>query len=35
MTLDGSAFLVNRVVKDAALSPINVILNWPALIESR
>ena len=35
MSADGSAFLVNRVVKDASVSPISVILNWPGLVEPR
>ena len=29
---DGQSFLVNRLVHDAAVEPINVVLNWPSLI---
>ncbi len=29
---DGQSFLVNRVVHDAAVEPISVVLNWPSLI---
>jgi eukaryotic-like serine/threonine-protein kinase len=29
---DGQSFLVNRLVHDSAVEPINVVLNWPSLI---
>ena len=30
---DGQSFLVNRVVHDAAVEPISVVLDWPALLK--
>jgi eukaryotic-like serine/threonine-protein kinase len=30
---DGRTFLVNRLIHDAALEPITVVLNWPALLQ--
>ena len=32
---DGQSFLVNRLVHDAAVEPINVVLNWPSLLDQR
>jgi dipeptidyl aminopeptidase/acylaminoacyl peptidase len=32
MALDGQSFLVNRIVHDAAVEPITVVLNWPSLL---
>jgi len=29
---DGQRFLINTVVKEAATSPMSVVLNWPARV---
>ena len=32
LSSDGQTFLINRLVHDAAIEPITVVLNWPALL---
>jgi hypothetical protein len=33
MAPDGQTFLVNRLIHDAALEPITVVLNWPSFLD--
>jgi hypothetical protein len=32
VSADGQRFLINSPVSEAAISPITVVLNWPALL---
>ena len=32
VTADGQRFLVNRVVEGSASAPLNLVVNWPALV---